>query len=114
MLGQVPCGVMAEEIAVPGDGQIKALVTIAGNPVISVPDSAKLEEALPLLECMISIDNYLNETTRFAHVLLPGASPLEQPHYDDIMWGWAARSAGKWSDAIFPRSTRTKNQIETR
>ncbi|MFN8027595.1 MAG: molybdopterin oxidoreductase family protein [Acidimicrobiia bacterium] len=112
VLGQVPCGVMAEEIAVPGDGQIKALVTVAGNPVISVPDSAKLEEALPLLECMISIDNYLNETTRFAHVLLPGASPLEQPHYDDIMWGWAARSAGKWSDAIFPREDGVPTEAE--
>jgi anaerobic selenocysteine-containing dehydrogenase len=112
VLGQIPCGVMAEEIAVPGDGQIKSLVTIAGNPVISVPDSAKLEEALPLLECMISIDNYLNETTRFAHVILPGASPLEQPHYDDIMWGWAARSAGKWNDAIFPRDASVPTEAE--
>ena len=61
----------------PGDGQIKALFTVAGNPVISVPDSARLEAALPELECMISVDNYLNETTRLAHVILPGPSPLE-------------------------------------
>jgi anaerobic selenocysteine-containing dehydrogenase len=75
---------------------------VAGNPVISVPDSAKLEAALPLLECFIAVDNYLNETTRFAHVILPGPSPLESPHYDELLWSWASRSAGKWSDAVFP------------
>jgi anaerobic selenocysteine-containing dehydrogenase len=93
---------LAEEIATPGDGQIKALFTVAGNPVISVPGWARLEAALPELECMIAVDNYLNETTRFAHVLLPGRSPLETPHYDELLWGWAARSGGNWSDAIFP------------
>ena len=102
VLGQVPAAFLAEEIATPGDGQIKALFTVAGNPVISVPDSARLEAALPELECMIAVDNYLNETTRFAHVLLPGPSPLETPHYDELLWGWAARSGGNWSDAIFP------------
>jgi anaerobic selenocysteine-containing dehydrogenase len=100
VLGQVPAAFLAEEIATPGDGQIKALFTVAGNPVISVPDSARLEAALPELECMISVDNYLNETTRFAHVILPGPSPLESPHYDEVLWSWAARSAGNWSDAI--------------
>ena len=57
----------------PGDGQLKALFTVAGNPVISVPDSARLEAALPELECMISVDNYLNETTRFARRVPAGA-----------------------------------------
>jgi anaerobic selenocysteine-containing dehydrogenase len=102
VLGQVPASCLAEEIATPGPGQIKGLVTVAGNPVISVPDAARLEAALPGLECMISIDNYLNETTRFAHVILPGPSPLEAPHYDELLWSWATRSAGKWSDAVFP------------
>jgi len=102
VLGQFPASCLAEEIAAPGPGQIKGLVTVAGNPVISVPDSAKLDAALPMLECMISIDNYLNETTRHAHVILPGPSPLETAHYDELMWSWAARSAGKWSDPVFP------------
>ena len=97
----MPCSCLAEEIAEPGEGQIKGLFTIAANPTISVPDSAKLEEALPLLECMIAIDNYLNETSRFAHVILPGVSPLESPHMDEIIWGWATRSAIKWSDALY-------------
>jgi anaerobic selenocysteine-containing dehydrogenase len=77
-------------------------VTIAGNPVISAPDAGKLDAALPQLECMISIDNWLNETTRHAHVILPGLSALEQPHYDELIWTWASRSAGNYSPAIFP------------
>jgi len=55
---------------------------------------------------MISVDNYLNETTRHAHVILPGLSALEQPHYDELIWSWASRSAGNYSPAIFPRTDR--------
>ncbi|MGZ8765977.1 MAG: molybdopterin-dependent oxidoreductase [Acidimicrobiia bacterium] len=102
VLGQVPVSCLAEEIATPGDGQVKALITIAGNPVISAPDAGRLDDALPQLDCMISVDNWINETTRHAHVILPGLSPLEQPHYDDMIWSWAVASAGNWSDAIFP------------
>ena len=102
VLGQVPVSCLAEEIATPGEGQIKALITIAGNPVLSAPDAGRLDAALPELECMISVDNWLNETTRHAHVILPGLSALEQPHYDDLIWSWAANSAGNWSEAVFP------------
>ena len=79
VLGQVPISCLAEEIATPGEGQIKALLTVAGNPVLSSPGCAELDAALPELECMISIDNWLNETSRHAHVILPGLSVLEQP-----------------------------------
>jgi anaerobic selenocysteine-containing dehydrogenase len=106
VLGQVPVSCLAEEIATPGDGQIKGLITVAGNPVISAPDAGRLDTALPQLECMISVDNYLNETTRHAHVILPGLSALEQPHYDELIWSWAARSAGNFSPAVFPRADR--------
>ena len=106
VLGQVPVSCLAEEIATPGEGQIRGLVTIAGNPVISAPDSARLDAALGGLDAMISVDNYLNETTRHAHVILPGLSALEQPHYDELIWSWASRSAGNYSPAIFPRADR--------
>lgn len=102
VLGQVPLSCLAEEIATPGPGQIRGLVTIAGNPVISGPGAAGLDAALPELECMISVDNWLNETTRHAHVILPGLSALEQPHFDDMIWLWAVRSAGKYSPAVLP------------
>jgi anaerobic selenocysteine-containing dehydrogenase len=102
ILGQYPISCLAEEISTPGEGQIRALITLAGNPVISAPDAGKLDAALPELECMVSLDNYLNETTRHAHVILPGLSPLEQPHYDEMIWSWAVRNAGKYSVPIFP------------
>ncbi len=102
VLGQVPVSCMAEEIDTPGDGQIKALITVAGNPALSAPGAARLEKALPMLDAMISVDNWINETTKHAHVILPGLSPLEQPHFDDLLWQFSVRSAGKWSDAIFP------------
>jgi anaerobic selenocysteine-containing dehydrogenase len=101
VLGQVPVSCLAEEIATPGAGQIKALLTIAGNPVLSAPDASKLDAALPQLDCMVSVDNYRNETTRHAHVILPGLSPLEQPHYDELIWSWAIRNAGKYSLPLF-------------
>jgi anaerobic selenocysteine-containing dehydrogenase len=101
VLGQVPLSCLAEEIATPGEGRIRALITIAGNPVLSAPDAAKLDAALPELECMVSIDNWLNETTRHAHVILPGASVLEQPHYDELIWSWAVRNAAKYSPPVF-------------
>ena len=102
VLGQFPVSCLAEEIAEPGEGQIKALITIAGNPVLSAPGGDRLDQALPQLDCMISVDNWLNETTRHAHVILPGQSPFEQPHYDEMIWSWAVRNAGKYSPALFP------------
>jgi anaerobic selenocysteine-containing dehydrogenase len=102
VLGQVPVSCLAEEISTPGEGQIRALVTIAGNPVISAPDAGRLDAALGELECMISVDNYLNETSRHAHVLLPGLAALEQPHFDDLIPMFQVRSTGNFSPAIFP------------
>jgi anaerobic selenocysteine-containing dehydrogenase len=102
VLGHVPVSCLAEEIATPGEGQIKALFTVAGNPVLSTPQGDRLDEALPLLDCMISVDNWINETTRHADVILPGLSPLEQAHHDDLIWMFAVGSGSKWSDPIFP------------
>jgi anaerobic selenocysteine-containing dehydrogenase len=102
VLGQVPVSCLAEEITTPGPGQVRALLTVAGNPVLSSPGAGALDEALPHLEAMVCVDNALNETTRHADVILPGLSPLEQPHLDDMIWAWAVRSAVKWSDAVFP------------
>jgi anaerobic selenocysteine-containing dehydrogenase len=101
VLGQVPISCLAEEITTPGAGQIRALITLAGNPVISAADAGRLDAALPDLECMISVDNWLNETTRHAHVVLPGLSALEQPHYDELIWSWAVRNAAVYSEPVF-------------
>ena len=108
VLGQAPISCLAEEIAIPGPGRTRGLITVAGNPALSAPDAGRLEEALPMLDVMISIDNYLNETTRHAHVILPGVSALEQPHCDEALWGFALRSVARWSPAIFDPGERPR------
>ena len=101
VLGQAPVSCLAEDIATPGEGQFKALITIAGNPVLSTPGGHRLDEALPLLEAMISVDLWLNETTRHADVILPGLSALEQPHHDDLILQFAIHSIANYSAPVF-------------
>ncbi len=103
VLGQYPLSCLAEEMDTPGEGQLRALVTVAGNPALSGPEAARLDAALGGLEAMISVDNYLNETTRHAHVVLPGLSALEQPHLDDLILLWTVRSWARYSAPVFPR-----------
>jgi len=101
VLGQVPVSCLAEEIATPGEGQVKALITVAGNPVLSTPAGERLDEVLPQLDAMISVDLWLNETTRHADVILPGLSPLEQPHHDDLVLAFAINSVANYSPPVF-------------
>lgn len=102
VFGQFPVSCLAEEIDTPGDGRLRALITVAGNPAVSSPGARRLQAALPGLDAMISIDNWLNETTRHAHVILPGLSPLERPHCDDLYWMYSTASCVKWSDPVLP------------
>lgn len=104
VLGQFPVSCLAEEIDTPGDGQIRGLITVAGNPVISAPGARRLDAALSGLDAMISVDNWLNETSRHAHVVLPGLSPLERAHCDDLYWMYSVASCVKWSEPVFPPS----------
>ena len=103
VLGQVPISCMLEEITTPGEGQLRALITVAGNPVLSTPGGDKLDEALPQLDAMIAVDLWLNETTRHADVILPGASPLEQAHSADLLLGAAINSFARYSPPVFHR-----------
>ncbi|MCC5950742.1 MAG: molybdopterin oxidoreductase family protein [Acidimicrobiia bacterium] len=100
--GEFPVATLADEILTPGAGQVRALVTVAGNPVLSTPDSGRLEEALGTLDAMVCVDPYLNETTRFAHVILPPPGPLERSHYDLAFTTLAVRNTVKWSPPMFP------------
>ncbi|HEX6913179.1 MAG TPA: molybdopterin oxidoreductase family protein, partial [Longimicrobium sp.] len=100
--GELPVAVLAEEILTPGEGQVRALVTSAGNPVLSTPNGAQLDRALAGLELMVAVDFYLNETTRHAHLILPPTSPLEHDHYDLAFYALSVRNAAKYSPAVFP------------
>jgi anaerobic selenocysteine-containing dehydrogenase len=92
---------LAEEIATPGPGQITIFVTLAANPALSAPHSKLLAQALSKIECMVSFDSYLNETTCHAHVILPALSLLEQPHWDVFGWPYALASGGHYSATTF-------------
>ena len=102
VLGQTPAALLAEEIATPGEGQIRGLVTLGANPVLAVPGSGPLADALASLDCMISFDNYLNETTRHAHVVFPSPSMLQSPHYDIWSWAFSLTSGGHYSPPLLP------------
>src|SRR6266404_3164848 len=99
--GELPAACLAEEIETPGDGQVRALITIAGNPALSTPNGARLERALTALDFMVSLDIYRNETTRHADVILPGLSPLEQSHYDLALRQLAIRNVATYSAPVF-------------
>jgi anaerobic selenocysteine-containing dehydrogenase len=101
VFGEVPMGCLAEEIETPGAGQIRALISIASNPVLSAPDGARLSAALQQLDFMVSVDIYLNETTRHADVILPGLSPLEEPHYDVAFAQLSWRNQARHSPPVF-------------
>jgi anaerobic selenocysteine-containing dehydrogenase len=102
VMGEYPVAAMTEEIATPGEGQLRALVTVAGNPVLSTPDGAKLEAALETLECMISVDIYLNETTKHADVILPAPSALQKSHYDVLLSQFNVRNVANYSAPVLP------------
>ena len=99
--GELPVSTLAEEILTSGAGQIRAMVTVAGNPALSTPNGGQLDRALASLEFMVSVDFFLNETTRHAHLILPPTSPLEHGHYDLAFHLLQVRNTAKWSDPLF-------------
>ena len=110
--GELPVTVLAEEIETPGQGQIRALITSAGNPVLSAPGGPRLEKAFAGLDFMVSIDPYINETTRLAHVILPPTSPLERSHYDAALNAFAVRNVAKYSPPLFERDEHARHDWE--
>ncbi len=98
--GEFPVAALAEEIEAPGDGQIRALITVAGNPVLSTPDSGALDRALGSLDFMVSVDIYRNETTRHANVILPVPGVLSRSHYDVALYSLAVRNVANYSPPV--------------
>ncbi len=103
-MGELPVAALAEEISTGGEGQIRALITSCGNPVLSTPNGGQLENALEKLELMVSIDIYINETTQNADYILPPATGLETSHYDVIFNAFAVRNTTKYSAPLFEKS----------
>ena len=101
--GELPVSALAEEMLTGGEGQIRALITVAGNPVLSTPNGRQLEQALDGLEFMVSVDLYINETTRYADLILPSTSALENDHYDTTFNMFAVRNVSRFNRAILPK-----------
>jgi anaerobic selenocysteine-containing dehydrogenase len=99
--GELPVAVLAEEMDTPGEGQVRALITVAGNPVVSTPNAARLESAIEELDFVLAVDIYVNETTRHADVILPGPGPLAKSHYDLALYQLAVRNVANYSPAVF-------------
>jgi anaerobic selenocysteine-containing dehydrogenase len=101
VMGEFPMSCLAEEIQTPGEGQVKALITISSNPALSSPNGERLAAAMDQLEFMVSLDIYLNETTRHADIILPGTSPLEDSHYDVAFSQLSYRNHARYSHPVF-------------
>ncbi len=111
-LGESPSATLAEEIETEGEGQVKALVCIAGNPVLSVPNGQRLSKALEKLEFMVSTELYITETSRHADIILPTTNGLEIEQYDITFLNLAVRNIAKYSPALFPKKGNTKHEYE--
>ena len=110
--GELPVSALAEEIETAGPGQVRALLTHAGNPVLSTPNGQRLEQAIASLEYYVAIDFYLNETTRHANLILPPTFALERDHYDLVFHTLAVRNTAKYSPAVFERPDDARHDWE--
>ena len=109
--GEFPVAALAGEIETEGEGRVRALITVAGNPVVSTPNAARLDAALGQLDFMVSVDIYLNETTRRANVVLPAPSALERSEYALAFYSMAVHNFADWSPPLFEPSGPTEHEI---
>ena len=100
LFGELPVVCLAEEIDTPGDGQVRGMITVAGNPVLSTPDAGRLDRALASLEFMVCVDIYRNETTRHADVILPPEGTLARGHYDLAFYQLSIRNVANYSPPV--------------
>jgi anaerobic selenocysteine-containing dehydrogenase len=110
--GELPVSALAEDMEAEGEGRIRGFLSVAGNPVLSAPSGSRLERALARLDFMVSIDLYINETSRHAHVILPPTSALEQEHYDLALHMVQVRTTAKYSPPCFARKPGTLHDWE--
>lgn len=113
ILGELPVACLAEEIETEGEGQIRALFVVAGNPLLSTVDTERLTKAIESLDFMVSLDIYVNETSRHADVILPGLSPLETPHFDPSFAQLAIQNHARYSPPVFDKPEDQPYEWET-
>ncbi|MDP6978871.1 MAG: molybdopterin-dependent oxidoreductase [Myxococcota bacterium] len=111
---ELPIATLADEIETEGAGQIRALFTVGGNPILSAPNGERLDTAFAGLSFMVSVDPYLNETTRHADVILPPTSALERSHYDASFYNIAVRSVANYSPPVLETDAPGEEEILSR
>lgn len=109
---ELPVAALADELETPGRGQIRALVTHAGNPVLSLPHGRRLDRALARLDFMVCIDIYVNESTRHADLILPSSTALEHDTYPLLFAGLSVRNYAKYSAAVLDAGENTRPSSE--
>nr|WSW64792.1 molybdopterin oxidoreductase family protein [Streptomyces sp. NBC_00995]WSW71161.1 molybdopterin oxidoreductase family protein [Streptomyces sp. NBC_00995] len=112
VLGELPVATLADEMETPGEGQVRALVTVAGNPASSAPNAPRLARAVQGLEFVVCVDPYLNETTRMADVILPPPRTLQSPHFDFLVQIIMVRNYARYSRAILPLDDDQRSEAE--
>ncbi|MQA02980.1 MAG: molybdopterin-dependent oxidoreductase [Streptosporangiales bacterium] len=110
--GELPVATLAEEIRTPGERQMRGLLTVAGNPVLSTPGGKALDDALGELDFMVAIDPYLNDTTRHADIVLPPTGPLENDHYDLVFNALAVRNTARFSPPVLAKPDGSMHEWE--
>ena len=111
-LSELPVATLADEMETSGEGQVRALLTIAGNPALTTPDAGRLEGLLAQLELVVCVDPYLNATTRHADVILPPPSVLEKSHYDLAFTALSVRDVAHFSPPVFEREPGTPSEFQ--
>jgi anaerobic selenocysteine-containing dehydrogenase len=112
VLGELPAATLADEIETPGEGQIKAMIMLAANPVLAAPNGPRLGRAFQGLDFMVAVDPYLNETTKHANVILPPPRILQSPHYDFLMQIVTVRNYTRYSPPILPLEPDHRSEAE--
>jgi anaerobic selenocysteine-containing dehydrogenase len=110
--GELPLATLADEIETPGDGQIRGLIAVAGNPVLSAPRGERLDRALAGLEFMVAVDCYLGETARHADVVLPPSRIAEKDHYDFYFNALAVRNVPRYSPPLVEKAPGVLDECE--
>lgn len=111
VIGELPVASLIEEMVTSGEGQVRMLLTLAGNPALTTPNSSAFEEALENLDFMVSVDPYLNETSRHADVVLPSPAALERSHYDLAFTGLSVRDYADYSPPVFETDNPSEFEI---
>ncbi|WP_407285976.1 molybdopterin oxidoreductase family protein [Streptomyces sp. BP-8] len=109
---ELPIAALAEEIDTPGEGRVRAAVAIAANPVLSVPDGDRLDAALASLDFKVSVDPYLNETSRHADVVLPPPPPSRSAHFDYAFNALAVRNQARYTRPVLPLAEGRPDECE--